>query len=106
MKLLRLMMRERSSCRDCDFSDHSLTNFTRLLLKATEHTCGLHGLGNSLGASTSWDNARLHAALLSTDNTTTVGQLGWKMRQWTASWVEQRERAFPVDTPSTLALYL
>ena len=88
MKLLRLMMRARSACADCDFSEPALTNFTRLLLKPTEHTFGLHGLGGE--ASDCWDNAHLEAALTSHDNDTAVGQLGSKLRQWTASWVEQR----------------
>ena len=88
MKLLRLMMRARSACADCDFSEPALTNFTRLLLKPTEHTFGLHGLGGE--ASDCWDNADLEAALTSHDNDTAVGQLGSKLRQWTASWVEQR----------------
>lgn len=90
MKLLRLMMRARSSCPDCDYTEHALTNFTRLLLKATEHTFGLHGLGNALDAPKTWDNQRLHAALSSSGNSTTVEQLGTKLRQWSASWVEQR----------------
>ena len=88
MKLLRLMMRARSACADCDFSEPALMNFTRLLLKPTEHTFGLHGLGGE--ASDCWDNADLEAALANHDNDTAVGQLGSKLRQWTASWVEQR----------------
>ena len=40
MKLLRLMMRARSACADCDFTEPALVNFTRLLLKPTEHTFG------------------------------------------------------------------
>lgn len=86
MKLLRLMMRARSSCAECNFSDPAIQNFTRLLLKSTEHTFGLHGLGEQ----SCWDNQHLHAALLDYDSETPTGQLGSKLRQWSASWVEQR----------------
>jgi len=55
MKLLRLMMRERSACSDCDFTEPALRNFTRMLLKPTEHTWGLHGAGQGK----IWDNALL-----------------------------------------------
>ena len=88
MKLLRLMMRARSACTGCDFSEPALMNFTRLLLKPTEHTFGLHGLGGN--AADTWDNAHLDAALANHDSGTAEGQLGSKLRQWTASWVEQR----------------
>lgn len=82
MKLARLMMRERTACSDCDYSEPAITNFTRLLLKTTEHTFGLHSLGNQ----DTWDNNALQAALRDTEN----GTLGGKLHKWTASWVEQR----------------
>ena len=59
---------------------------------------GLHGLGGE--ASDCWDNADLEAALANHDNDTAVGQLGSKLRQWTASWVEQR--LYPVRFHSIL----
>ena len=59
MKLARLMMRERSACTDCDFMEPAVTNFSRLLLKTTEHTFGLHGLGEQ----ETWDNSALRSAL-------------------------------------------
>ena len=81
-----MMMRARSACADCDFAEPAIRNFTRLLLKPTEHTFGLHGLGET----DTWDNQHLYAALKDFDNETTAGKLGAKLRQWTASWVEQR----------------
>eukprot|EP01048_Picozoa_sp_COSAG05_P001794 COSAG05_NODE_63_length_22889_cov_41.986617_8_plen_79_part_00 len=48
-----------------------VTDVTRLLPQATEHTFGLHGLGNALEAPNTWDNAHLHSALESADNSST-----------------------------------
>jgi hypothetical protein len=95
MKLLRLMMRARSACTDCDLAEPALRNFSRLLLKPTEHTFGLHGLGRTpIGrgsAIDAWDNQHLQAALADhSGNETQIGELGEKFRQWEDSWVEQR----------------
>jgi hypothetical protein len=81
MKLLRLMMRERSACSDCDFSEAALMNFTRMLLKPTEHTWGLHGAGEG----DIWDNARLQATLAAP-----VSAAGANFHKQVESWVEQR----------------
>ena len=63
MKLLRMMMRALSRCRGCDRPPHTepaVANFSRLLLKPTEHTFGLHGLGGG-AARAVWPNAALDA---------------------------------------------
>ena len=85
-KALRIMMRQRTAClrapaaARCNASDPAFTNFTRFLLKPTEHTFGLHSLADKQH----WSNAQLHLALVA--NTPT----GAAFRQWEASWLEQR----------------
>ena len=91
MKMLRLIMRERSACIKsgaCIATDVAIANSTRLLLKATEHTFGLHGLdGPKFGPnSTTWDNAAHRKTLAKGNNSTTSQHL----RLWEDSWVEQR----------------
>ena len=52
MKMLRLIMRERSACinaGECTATDTAIANSTRLLLKATEHTFR-PGLANTRAA--------------------------------------------------------
>ncbi len=113
-KLLRLMMRARAvllgDLPQGHFNaDPHLSNFSRLLLKNTEHTFGLHGLG----LSAIYSNVALDQALTAPPGNTTIGQNGEKLRQWVASWQEQRlypsyAMAALNDTgePSPLALAL
>ena len=61
-KMMRLFTRARTGCieaGDCDSSDPAIANFTRLLLKGTEHTFGLHSLLDK----TMYSNADLHKTL-------------------------------------------
>ena len=84
-KLTRLMMRERSACikaRSCDASDPAVANFSRFVLKQTEHTQGLHGLPDT----TTWDNAA-HAAAMKESGS----KFGANARLWESSWEEMRE---------------
>ena len=83
-KLARLMMRARSECvrgGACDASDVAIANFSRFLLKTTEHTFGLHGLSDS----THWDNAAWRGALANSSSA-----VGASLRLWEKSWEEQR----------------
>ena len=43
-----------------------------------------------MGETDNWDNAALHAALANTNNATSIGKVGQKLRKQVASWVEQR----------------
>ena len=95
-KTLRIMMRRRTACLlaaaavagvpgaggplRCNVSDPAFANFTRFLLKPTEHTFGLHSLADKQH----YSNAQLQQALVA--NTPT----GVAFRQWEASWDEQR----------------
>lgn len=82
-KMMRLLTRARTRCITsgaCDRTDPAITNFTRLLLKTTEHTFGMHSLVDHV----TWDNVALRKML---NSNTPAGQ---QMQLRVSSWTEQR----------------
>ena len=104
MKLLRLMMRERSACSDCDFTEPALRNFTRMLLKPTEHTWGLHGAGQGK----IWDNALLQvrektAAEIHSSLLLAVPSLSWQSIVFIVYYKAQQKGSVCLISQATLA---
>lgn len=84
-KMARLLMRERTACiaeSQCNVTDAALTNFTRLLLKTSEHTFGLHTILDQ----TVWQNVDVAKALEAPGT-----HVGAMFATAVASWAEQRE---------------